>query len=126
MMKSICLRIVAIWLAVGVGGVLSGCGADGDRRVVDLEKRVALLEGRLAIMERQMLTQGMRVPPRRGDGRDAGDVSRRMSHSPEQLAERQRLREEVRKRLEERRDKARAKKPDGEAPNEAVKESVRE
>lgn len=119
------LRIAAVWSAVVACGVLSGCGGDGEKRVVDLEKRVASLEGRLAMMERhQVFAQGMRIPQRRVEGRDSGDVTRRKPLSPEQIAERQRLRDEVRKRLEERRDNARAKKQGGEGAEMSAKEQT--
>ena len=124
--NGICLRIAAIGLAVAVCSAFSGCGGDGDKRVLDLEKRVASLEGRLAGMERQLFTQGMRIPPRRTEGKDPGDVSRRAPLSPEQIAERQRIREDVRKRLEERRDKTRAKRQNGEGMKESVKEPAAE
>lgn len=126
MRNGICLRIAAIGLSVVACSAFSGCGGDGEKRVVDLEKRVASLEGRLAAMERQMFTQGMRIPPRRAEGRESGDVSRRAPLSPEQIAERQRLREDVRKRLEERRDKARAKKQSGEGMKKPVQEPAKE
>ena len=124
--NGICLRIAAIGLAVVACSAFSGCGGDGDKRVLDLEKRVASLEGRLAGMERQLFTQGMRIPPRRTEGKESGDVSRRAPLSPEQIAERQRLREDVRKRLEERRDKAWAKKQVGEGTKKPEKEPAAE
>ena len=126
MRNAMCLRIAAIGIAVVACSAFSGCGGDGEKRVADLEKRVASLEGRLAVMERQLFAQGMRIPPRRAEGRESGDVSRRAPLSPEQIAERQRLREDVRKRLEERRDKARAKKQSGEGTKKPEKEPVEE
>ena len=124
--NGICLRIAVIGLAVVACSAFSGCGGDGDKRVLDLEKRVVSLEGRLAVMERQLFTQGMRIPPRRAEGKESGDVSRRAPLSPEQIAERQRLREDVRKRLEERRDKARAKKQRGEGVKNTAQEPAAE
>lgn len=116
-----------VWLSVIVLAVgCLGCGKTPDNRIVDLEKRIATLEGRLAVVERQMFAQGIRVPLRRAEGKESGDVSRRAPLSPEQIAERQRLREDVRKRLEERRDKARAKKQSGEGTKKPEKEPAEE
>ena len=122
MRNGMSVRIAAIGFVVAISCSFSGCGGDGDKRVLDLEKRVASLEGRLAVMERQLFTQGMRISPRRVEGKESGDVSRRVPLSPGQIAERQRLREDVRKRLEERRDKARAKKQSGEGTKMPVQE----
>ena len=126
MRNGISLRIAAIGLAVVACSAFSGCGGDGDKRVLDLEKRVASLEGRFAVMERQLFAQGMRIPPRRAEGKESGDVSRRAPLSPEQIAERQRLREDVRKRIEERREKARAKKQSGEGAKKSMQEPTEE
>ena len=116
-----------VWLSVIVLAMgCLGCGRTPDNRIVDLEKRIATLEGRLAAMERQMFAQGMRISPRRAEGKESGDVSRRAPLSSEQIAERQRLREDVRKRLEERRDKARAKKQSGEGTKKPEKEPAEE
>ena len=101
---------VAIVLVIAACGALSGCGDDEKSRVVDLEKRLAAVEGRLGMLERQMVEQAMRNPQRQIVGQRREEGVRQSPLTPEQIAERQRMREEVRKRLEERRDKARAKK----------------
>ena len=113
-------------LSVALATVCLGCGKSNDNRIVDLEKRIAALEGRLAMVERRSFDLGMRMPVRRMEGKKDDAVSRRPPLTPEQIAERQRLRENVRKRLEDRRDKARAKKQSGEGMKEPVKEPAAE
>lgn len=100
------------WTLV-LSSILVGCAdAERDERMVLLEKRVDKLEARLAAVSR-MPSRDHLVP------RDVPascvvpeGASRRRPLTPEQEADRQRIRENVRQQLENRRARARQQRPE--------------